>query len=530
MSSERVDVLVVGGGLGGCAAALAAASLGANVLLTEVTDWLGGQLTSQLVPPDEHPWIESFGCTQRYRQLRQGIRRYYREHYPLTATARANPHLNPGQGSVSRLCGEPRVALAVLEEMLAWHRTSRRLQVWLEHEPVAVATDGDKVTGVCLRDRRSGALRDVEAAYVIDATELGDLLPLASVEYVTGAESQSETGEPHAPTGAARPDNQQAFTWCLALGYDPDAEHVSDPPASYARWRDYVPPLQPAWPGRLLAWEYSSPATLVPRKLGLFPDQREPDAPSMWVYRRIVHAGHYAAADRPHEVTVVNWPANDYLAGTLVDRPTADVERALQESRELSLSLVHWLQTEAPRPDGGCGWPGLYLRGDISGTADGLAKYPYVREARRIRAEYTITERDVGVEARGQAETAERYTDRVGVGAYRIDLHPSTGGDNYLDTACHPFWIPLGALLPVRVENLLPACKNLGTTHITNGCYRLHPVEWNLGEVAGALAAFCLQRGTAPRHVRAKPELLGDFQRLLTAQGVEIDWPRTRPL
>jgi hypothetical protein len=45
----------------------------------------------------------------------------------------------------------------------------------------------------------------------------------------------------------------------------------------------------------------------------------------------------------------------------------------------------------------------------------------------------------------------------------------------------------LGALIPIRMENLLPAAKNIGTTHITNGCYRMHPVEWNIGEAAGAL-------------------------------------------
>ena len=80
----------------------------------------------------------------------------------------------------------------------------------------------------------------------------------------------------------------------------------------------------------------------------------------------------------------------------------------------------------------------------------------------------------------------------MGVGSYRIDLHPSTGGNNYIDISSLPFQIPLGALIPRRVENLLPACKNLGTTHITNGCYRLHPVEWAIGEAAGALAAYCL--------------------------------------
>jgi hypothetical protein len=101
---------------------------------------------------------------------------------------------------------------------------------------------------------------------------------------------------------------------------------------------------------------------------------------------------------------------------------------------------------------------------------------------------------------------------------------------NYIDISSLPFQIPLGALLPVRVDNLLPACKNLGVTHITNGCYRLHPVEWNIGEASGALAAFCLQRGVKPRQVRADATLLKDFQQLLLKQGVELEWPRTRPL
>ena len=38
--------------------------------------------------------------------------------------------------------------------------------------------------------------------------------------------------------------------------------------------------------------------------------------------------------------------------------------------------------------------------------------------------------------------------------------------DNYIDISSLPFQIPLGALIPERVENLLPACKNIGTTHI----------------------------------------------------------------
>src|SRR5208337_4389412 len=108
------------------------------------------------------------------------------------------------------------------------------------------------------------------------------------------------------------------------------------------------------------------------------------------------------------------------------------------------------------------------------------------------------------------------FPDSVGVGSYRIDLHPSTGGNNYIDISSLPFQIPLGALIPRRVENLLPAGKNLGVTHLTNGCYRLHPVEWGIGEAAGALAAFSLAQKKMPRQVRNQPELLADFQKLLT--------------
>jgi len=77
------------------------------------------------------------------------------------------------------------------------------------------------------------------------------------------------------------------------------------------------------------------------------------------------------------------------------------------------------------------------------------------------------------------------------------------------------------------VRNLLPACKNLGTTHITNGCFRLHPVEWNIGESAGALAAFCLRHKLEPKQVREDSQRLLEFQSLLIDQGVELEWPVT---
>ena len=524
------DVAVIGGGLGGCAAALAALRAGRSVVLSEASDWVGGQLTSQAVPPDEHPWIEQFGRNASYAELRRRIRGHYRRNYPLTAEARDARHLNPGNGRVSALCCEPRAALSALTDMLSPFASMGRLTVLLEHMPIAAEADGDRVRSVTLRDAGTGDQRLVVAPYVLDATELGDLLELAGVEHVVGFEAASATGDRSAPS-TAEPLNQQAFTLCFPLEHRPGEDHTIDMPTDYGFWRDYVPAIDPPWPGPLLDLSYSDPRTLEPRFVPFDPAS---DAFGWWTYRRIIDPSNFrpGAFEGSGGVTSVNWPQNDYLLGPLVGVPPEDAAAHIARAKQLSLSLVYWLQTACPRADGGLGWPGLRLRPDLVGTADGLAKAPYIRESRRIKAEFTVTERHIGTLARRLVEPdaeVATFPDSVGVGSYRIDLHPSTGGDNYIDLGSLPFEVPLGALIPSRLDNLLPACKNLGTTHVTNGCYRLHPVEWAIGEAAGALAAFCLDHDFTPRSVRNTPAHLRAFQAFLTAQGAEIHWPRASP-
>jgi hypothetical protein len=526
----RADVAVVGGGLGGCAAALAALRNGKTVVMTEPTDWVGGQLTQQAVPPDEHPWVEKFGGNASYFALRRGIRDYYRRHYPLTAEAARDPALNPGNGGVSKLCHEPRVALAVLTGMLAPYASSGRLTVLLEHAPVDAERGGDRVRSVRVKDLRTGDMRTLVAPYFLDATELGDLLPMAGVEFVTGFEAKAETGDRRAPE-VAQPDNQQSFTCCFAMDYLPGEDHTIDRPADYAFWRDYEPRLSPPWPGKLLGMAATHPVTLQARPLEFAPNGA---GKGFWVYRRIADPRNFLPGTYRGGITLVNWPQNDYWLGNLIGVSPEEARKHVDRAKQLSLSLLYWMQTEMPRPDGSTGWKGLRLRPDVVGTSDGLAKHPYIRESRRIRAEFTVLEKHVGTEARRQAlgrddVTAEPFPDSVGVGSYRIDLHPSSGGDNYIDVSSLPFQIPLGALIPRRVENLLPACKNLGVTHVTNGCYRLHPVEWAIGEAAGALASYCLDTKQTPRGVRNTPKHLKALQAFLTGQGVETDWPKLSP-
>lgn len=518
----RTDVAIIGGGLGACAAAIAAARSGRRVILTEETHWLGGQLTNQAVPPDEHPWIEEMGATASYRELRRGIREYYRAHLPLTPAAHAREALNPGNGWVSRLCHDPRIAVAVLHQMMIPHQLSGRLFVMHPHRPIAAATRGDRITGVVVRGLESRRDSLIEASFFIDATPYGDLLELANVEHVLGAEARSETGEPHA-SELADPRDQQAITVCFAIEHLPGEDHTIDEPHEYAHWRAVEPP---GWPGRLLSWTTVRPETLEPLGRGLF--EAEDDHP-WWRFRRILDRTNFEPGFAASDITVVNWPQNDYWFGPVVGVDDAERARNVEAARQLSLSLLYWMQTEAPRPDGGRGYPGMRLRGDVvGGTPDGLAQAPYVRESRRLRAEFTVVEQHIAHPLR--PDGPELFHDSVGVGCYRIDLHPRVSGAGYLDLGCWPFQIPLGAMIPVRVDNLLPGGKNLGVTHITNGPFRVHPVEWNVGEVAGLLAAHCLHHGLTPRAIRNTPRLLEEFQALLQREGIELAWRTLTPL
>ncbi|MBP2614629.1 hypothetical protein J2774_004803 [Rhizobium pusense] len=531
MKDMKADILVVGGGLGGVAAALAAARAGKRVIMTEEYDWIGGQLTSQAVPSDEHTWVEQFGITRSYRALRNGVRQYYRDHYPLTEGARAWGDLNPGGGWVSRICAEPRVSLAVMESMLMPYIGAGRLTILKPWRPVGADVDGDLVRSVTLRHRDSGAEIVISADYVLDATELGDLLPMTGTEYAKGFEAQSDTEEPSAPEHA-QPDNVQAVSICFAIDHV-DGDQTIDKPENYDYWRSYQPHF---WGGPLLAFTAPHPRTLEHTTRSFTPnpddnpllvdaDQRKGGGDeNLWIFRRIAARKNFAPGFYQSDICLVNWPMIDYMDGTIIDVAEEEKARHLKAAADLSYSVFYWLQTEAPRLDGGQGFRGLRLRGDITGTDHGLAMAPYIRESRRIKPVTRIVEQDLSYTVRGE-RGAVRYRDSIGIGMYRIDLHPSTGGDNYIDVPSCPFEIPLGALIPQRVRNLIPAGKNIGTTHITNGCYRLHPVEWNIGEVAGMLAAHCLENGLTPHQVQEDDDRLEAFQTQLTRQGIEIRWP-----
>lgn len=528
----EADLVIIGGGTGGCATALGALRNGLTVIMTEETDWIGGQLTQQGVPPDEHKWINDFGATALYRVFRKKVREYYRNNYPIKPALAENERFNPGNASVSEISHEPKISLRVLETMFDPYISAGKLVLLKETVALDASTKGNRVQSVRIKNLRSGEIKNLVAPFFADATELGDLLPMTGTEYVTGAEAKSDTGELHA-SEKADPTNNQAFTVCFAMDYRPKEDWTIDKPEEYGFWRDYRPEMKKPWAGKLLELNYSNPRTLQPKNLGFDPRGNSlGEVLNLWNYRRILAKDNFKEGFLSGDITLVNYPQNDYFLGNVVDVSDEELKYHINRAKQLSLTLLYWLQTEVPRADGGKGWPGIRLRPDVMGTTDGLAKYPYIREARRIKPLFRITEHHVGKAQRASIQgvteseaRAKDFGDSVGIGYYHIDLHPSSGGDNYIDFASLPFQIPLGALIPQRMENIFPVNKNIGTTHLTNGCYRLHPVEWSIGEAIGMFVPFLMETGRSPQEVYKDAAAIRKFQSLIHSQGVDTHWP-----
>jgi FAD-dependent oxidoreductase family protein len=510
------EVLIVGGGTGGVAAALAAARRGRHVHLIEETDWIGGQLTAQGVSAlDEHEHIETFGGTASYYKLRNALRDHYRT---LAGEAGRHRHFNPGNCWVTRVAFEPKVALAAMTSFLQPHVDAGRARLHLRTKAAAAEVEDDRIVSVTAVSLEDGAAIRFRPAVVLDATELGDLLPLAGAQYSVGAETIAETGEAHAQPSAPKPHCVQSFTYVFGLERRPQGErHAIERPARYEFFRASQPYSLTieAHGGEIYGEEsgwlsYKVFDTMPGTKGGL------------WTYRRLIDSAQFGP-DFRMDLSMFNWPGNDYRESSIIDRPARDVAATLQDAKRASLGFLHWVQTEAPAVGYRLGAPELKLRPDIMDTSDGLAKFPYIRESRRIKALRTVVEQDVSAHFQA-GPWATHFEDSVGVGWYPIDIHRAGPEDVGISCRTRPFQIPLGALIPVRVRNLIAAAKNIGTTHITNGCFRLHPVEWNIGEAAGALAAFCLDQDKSAAAVYQDVELRSAFQRTLLSEGVPLAW------
>jgi hypothetical protein len=505
---QGCDVVILGGGLGGSAAAMMAAAKSSAVCMTEPTNWVGGQMTSQGISAfDDNAWIETTGATRSFQVLRQAIRNHYAP--LLREGVKPDSTLNPGLCWVSSECSEATVDHDVLLSLLDPYIHTGRLSIFLRTVPVAVEKHGDALKSVTVYGFASHRFLRLVGTVFIDATELGEFLPLAGAEYVTGAESRAETGEPDAPL-QADPSAAQSFTYAFLL--EQNSAHAETPkPPGYDRYRPHFSFQSTDADGKTLSY-------------GMY--AQFPNTPgSFWTYRRLIAKEQFLPGTFSSDLSMINWDSNDVCDPDLLSLDPQKQARALQHAKQVSLAFAWWLEHEVPRDDGrGTGYPEVQIIAAALGSDDGLSQFPYVREARRLKALRSIHEQDVAT----AGSRAVPFADSVGIGQYPIDIH-ACGRSPHLPPS-KPYQIPLGALLSANLSNLLAASKNIGTTHITNGAYRVHPTEWAIGSAAGAMAATASSLHLAPREIAETPARLRQLQWDLISSGQPLVWFDDLPL
>ena len=596
------EILVVGGGLAGVATAYEGLLAGRTVCLTEITDWVGGQISAQGTSAlDEKATQRSQLFFPRgYLELRQRIKRYYGK-------------LNPGKCWVSEVCFLPRDGAKILFSMLKdaakrgkgqlkWfpstvvkeletNSSGKLIQgaIAIQHRPAKDAPplntqplsqtiedsyqydNSPRFEKTILRFVPSKVNQNYQLAqgvapswYVVDATETGEMVALADVPYSLGIDRRSYQ-EPSSSRGRGDDHCTQGFTYTFAMEATKQPQ-ANTMPSFYPQYAPY--------------YSYETP--------------RLANFPLVFSYRRIWHphpskpakfGGIGFTTPTPGDISMQNWTwGNDYRPGTPVDnliytrsqlQATDQLQpggwmgglrvESLRHAEEIAQGYFYWLVAGTTDSQLGAGVKqpepnNRYLSGLDSpmGTVHGLSKYPYIREGRHIIGRpawgwpqgFMVSEIDVsrkdylqdyyrqalspetffslraalaglqataliaGTESMSQVKLRTRatiYPDSVGIGFYPIDFHPCMAmtppefpnnfdypGERRGADQTYPFQIPLRAMIPQKIDNMLVVGKIIATSHIAGAAYRVHSFEWSSGAAAGTTAAFALEKAIAP--------------------------------
>lgn len=525
MRRVEVDIAVVGASLGGVLAAWRACEAGRRVLLTSEFDWIGGQLTAQGVPPDEHRLIEYGGASESYLAFRRAMRSLYLANPDFIDNTEMTEGMNPGDGWVTRLCIEPIHALHYLQKLLTPHMANGRLTMLTGTRLDSAVRVGRKIESVIVANTADEKIA-IDARYFLDGTDTGALIAAAKLPYRLGKEAHAEFGERDAPLVANRFD-QQPCTVVVALALGEMPRQPMAKPEAYEFWRDYQ---VPQYGYRLFSHFIPGPAAGKSVALSFFGSGQTLD---LWRYRRVVSARNWRIP--VEEISLINWAQNDYALSPLLDGPVAE-NNVVAAARELTASLVHWLQTDAPHDNDdkgtsdGCsvGFSHLHASSEILASPaafPGQAQQVYVRESRRLVGLDCLTQTDILADAStGGMSEPFHAVNSVGVAWYNMDVHPTCVSGHGVNAKVRPFTLPLGCFIPRDCDNLIPACKNISVTHLANASTRTHPTEWLIGEVAALLADFALRSNQSLVDIHRSAALAGDFQRHLVAQGIPIRW------
>ena len=112
---------------------------------------------------------------------------------------------------------------------------------------------------------------------------------------------------------------------CFAVDHLAGEDHTIDKPDDYSFWRDFGPTMTPAWPGRLLDFPYTHPRSGEPKRLGFSPTggRTLDGALNLWTYRRMIDAAQFEPKAFPGDISLINWPQNDYVEIGVQNGPTS---------------------------------------------------------------------------------------------------------------------------------------------------------------------------------------------------------------
>jgi hypothetical protein len=468
----RTSVLVIGGGTSGTAAGIQSARLGVKTLLVEETPWLGGMISAAGVSAIDGNHRLPSGMWTEFRN------RIYQVYGGPTKVE---------TGWVSNTLFEPHVADSIFKSMAA---AEKNLTVLFNSRFLGLQMAGNKIRAAQFYNTKTGKRFNVYADVFVEATELGDVLAVAKIPYSLGMEAGTKTGE---RVGVEQSNNiVQDLTYVATLkDYGPAADCTIVKPANY------------------------NPAEFDASNTNYYLNKKR-KAPSVDAIKMLEYG------KLPNGKYMINWPiyGNDtYL--NVVEMTPVQREKELVKAKEMTKRFVYFIQKEL-------GFKNLGLADDEFPTPDRLALIPYHREARRVAGLVRFTMRHI---AEPFTYGDPLYRTGIAVGDYPIDHHHKKNLDAPQHLEFYPipsYSVPLGALIPQKVNNLVVAEKSISVSNVANGTTRLQPVVLLIGQAAGVLAAMAAEKKQSLSSI----EVRSVQQKLLEAGAYlmpYIDVPPTHP-
>jgi len=441
------DVLVIGGGTGGTAAGIQSARMGVPTLIAEPTPWLGGMLSAAGVT-----------ATDGNHRLPSGIWEEFRQHLYKVYGGPAQVET----GWVSNTLFEPHVAdsifkvMAKAEKMLSVHHGLIFRKALVEN---------GRLVGALFSDQKKNPVR-ITAKVVIDATELGDVLADAGVPYDVGMEADSETGE-----GVGVPETNdiiQELTYAAILkDYGKGVDKTIPRPAGYDP-KEFD----------CCCTSYCFDSTL---------EKPSVDAETMLNYGKL-----------PRNKYMINWPkrGNDTYLNII---HLSEEERAveLEKAKQMTYRFIYFIQNEL-------GFRNLGLADDEFPTADRMPLIPYHREGRRMKGVVRFSMKNI---SEPFTWGDPLYRTGISVGDYPIDHHHKKNRNAPQHLEFYPvpsFNVPMGSLIPEKMNGLVVAEKGISVSNVVNGTTRLQPCVLLTGQAAGMIAALSVLSNVEPRELSVR--------------------------